>query len=103
MFEANQRAFSSGCIRVERVHELVVLLFNDPQKWNRSALETALSTNKTRNVTLSKKVPVLLAYWTVDIGDDGSVSYKPDVYKRDAILIKALDNHQTLIHQTLLS
>jgi murein L,D-transpeptidase YcbB/YkuD len=103
MFEANQRAFSSGCIRVERVHELVVLLFNDPQKWNRSALETALSTNKTRNVTLSKKVPVMLAYWTVDIGDDGSVSYKPDVYKRDAILIKALDNHQTLIHQTLLS
>ena len=95
MFGANQRAFSSGCIRVERVQELAVLLLNDPEKWNRATLETELSTKKTRNVTLSKKVPVLLAYWTVDVGTDGRVSFKPDVYEQDAKVIKALDNHHT--------
>ena len=97
MFGANQRAFSSGCIRVERVQELAVLLFNDPEKWNRTALETELSTNKTRNVTLSKKVPIFLAYWTVDVGDDGRVSFKPDVYERDAKVITALDEHHKSI------
>jgi murein L,D-transpeptidase YcbB/YkuD len=97
MFGANQRAFSSGCIRVERVQELAVLLLNDPEKWNRAALETELSTNKTHNVTLSKKVPVLLAYWTVDVGQDGHVSYKSDIYQQDADVIKALDNHQNLL------
>lgn len=98
MFGANQRAFSSGCIRVERVKELAVLLFNDPEKWNRTTLETELSTNKTRNVTLAKKVPVLLAYWTVDVGTDGRVSFKPDIYEQDAKVIKALDDHHTSSH-----
>jgi murein L,D-transpeptidase YcbB/YkuD len=97
LFGSKQRALSSGCIRVERVQELAVLLFNDPQKWNDAALKAAIATHKTTNVTLSKKVPVLITYWTVDVGDDGSVTYKPDIYKRDANVIKALDNHQTLL------
>lgn len=90
-FSASQRAFSSGCIRVENIAQLVVLLMDDAAKWSAAGLEQALSDGKTRNVNLSKRVPILIAYWTVDIGADGYVSFKPDVYGQDAGILKALD------------
>ncbi len=90
-FSASQRAFSSGCIRVENIKELAVLLLNDGEKWSPAGLDKALEDNKTRQVNLSRRVPILLAYWTVDIGNDGYVSFKPDVYGQDALILKALD------------
>jgi L,D-transpeptidase YcbB len=90
MFNSSQRATSSGCIRVENIHELAVLLLDDEQKWSRDAMQTVINERKTRNVTLKKKIPILLAYWTVDLGEDGYVSFKPDVYKRDPVVVRAL-------------
>jgi murein L,D-transpeptidase YcbB/YkuD len=91
LFNNSQRATSSGCIRVENVHELAELLFDDQVKWNRDAMQSVINERKTRNVTLAKPVRILLAYWTVDVGDDGHVSFKPDVYNRDARVLAALN------------
>ena len=91
LFSNEQRAFSSGCIRVERPLELVELLFNDSEKWNRAAIDQFIATGETRNINLPKPVPVLLAYWTVDLFGDGDVGFKPDIYERDDTLLKALD------------
>ena len=91
MFNASQRATSSGCIRVQNIHELAVMLFDDPVKWSREAMQKVIDERKTRNVTLKRKIPILLAYWTLDVGEDGYVSFKPDVYKRDPAVLKALD------------
>jgi len=96
LFEKAKRDTSSGCIRVEKPLELVELLFNDPQTWSRGAIDERIATKKTQNVTLPTAVPVLLAYWTVDIGADGKLAYKPDVYDRDPGLISALDRPQPL-------
>ncbi|MDR0781670.1 MAG: L,D-transpeptidase family protein [Pseudomonadales bacterium] len=90
-FNNSQRATSSGCIRVENVHELAVLLFDDQAKWNREAMQNVINERKTRNVTLAKPVPILLAYWTVDVGEDGHVAFKPDVYRRDSRVLAALN------------
>lgn len=91
MFDRTQRATSSGCIRVQNIHELAVLLLDDAQKWNGEAMQKVINERKTRNVTLQKKVPILLAYWTVDVASDGYVAFKPDVYKRDPQVATALD------------
>nr|WP_231873997.1 L,D-transpeptidase family protein [Luteibacter rhizovicinus] len=96
LFSKARRDTSSGCIRVEHPLELVQLLFNDDQKWNRQAIDDRIATKKTQNVTLPTSVPVLLAYWTVDIGEDGKLAYKPDVYQRDGALLAALDKPQPL-------
>lgn len=96
LFSKAKRDTSSGCIRVEHPLELVQLLFNDDEKWNRQAIDDRIATKKTQNVTLPTSVPVLLAYWTVDIGDDGKLAYKPDVYDRDGPLLSALDKPQPL-------
>ena len=91
LFEQDQRAFSSGCIRTERPFELVELLLADPVRWNRPALDAAVGTRITRTVRLPKPVPVLILYWTVDRDDDGSVMFRPDPYERDAKELAALD------------
>ncbi len=91
LFEADQRAFSSGCIRTERPFELVELLLADPARWNRGAIDAAVATRVTRTVRLPKPVPVLILYWTVDRDDDGSIMFKPDPYQRDARELAALD------------
>lgn len=91
LFNKSQRAFSSGCIRVERALELVELLLAETPSWDSAAINKALATGKTRNVTLAKRVPILLAYWTVDAISETQIAFKPDIYARDAKVLAALN------------
>ncbi|MEX3772419.1 murein L,D-transpeptidase [Pseudomonas sp. MYb118] len=91
LFARTVRATSSGCIRVENPLQLVELLFNDPVKWDSAGIQKQLANGRTENIRLPVKVPVLLAYWTVDLGGDGRVSFKPDVYGYDAPVLRALN------------
>lgn len=90
-FSRGSRALSSGCIRVERPLELVELLFNDPQKWNREAIDTAIAKGETRDVGFKVRIPILLTYSTVGITESGRIAFKQDIYQRDPPLIAALD------------
>jgi murein L,D-transpeptidase YcbB/YkuD len=101
LFEQDDRAFSSGCIRVERPLELAELLLADPTTWNRKALDEAVAAGTTRTVNLPKDVPVLLAYWTVDQDDTGNTVFKRDIYGRDPPLLRALDGRFELGSRTL--
>jgi murein L,D-transpeptidase YcbB/YkuD len=91
LFVNSQRAFSSGCIRVERPLELVELLFDDAEKWNRTEIENRIAEGKTRNFDLVTPVPLLLAYWTFDVTKTHRLAFKPDIYKRDPELLRALN------------
>ena len=91
LFERDVRAFSSGCIRVERPLELAELLLNDLEKWSLDRIRMAIDTRKTQTVALPAPVPVLLYYWTAQGQADGSVHFKNDVYRRDPAVLKALD------------
>ncbi|MDE2154808.1 MAG: L,D-transpeptidase family protein [Xanthomonadaceae bacterium] len=102
LFARERRAFSSGCIRVERPRELAVLLLDDPQQWNRAALDRAIDTDQTRTVSLRRPVPLLLAYWTVHLDDDGTLGFRPDIYRRDAAVLAALDRHRPMAARDLI-
>lgn len=91
LFAASRRATSSGCIRVENVHDLAVLLLDDPANWSRAKLQEAINERVTRKVPLGRGVPILLAYWTVQVDPDGYVAFRPDIYRRDPPLLQALD------------
>jgi L,D-transpeptidase YcbB len=91
MFEREQRAFSSGCIRTERPFELVEMLLANPDRWGRSMIDAAVASGNTRTIRLPKPVPVLILYWTVDHDAHGAIVFKPDPYNRDPKLLKALD------------
>ena len=91
MFASEQRSTSSGCIRVEKPRELAALLLDDAPRWNSDEIDQAIDTLKTQTVMLRKPVPLLLAYWTVDLREDGRVGFRPDVYQRDPPLLAALE------------
>lgn len=91
LFQRVERAFSSGCVRVERAMELVDLLLADDVA---SSVTHAVNDDRTRTLRLSRPVPVLLGYWTVAIGDDGSVGFRSDIYQHDAAIVAALDQSE---------
>jgi murein L,D-transpeptidase YcbB/YkuD len=90
LFNESTRAFSSGCIRVERPFELANLLLAD-RKWNSDSTARTLATRRTRTVRLSRPTPVLLLYLTSGVDDQGRMNFRPDIYGRDAQLARALD------------
>ncbi|WP_144822003.1 L,D-transpeptidase family protein [Marinobacter piscensis] len=89
LFSRQQRAFSSGCIRVQGVFQLAQMLFEDTG--TQADVDSLIAEGKTRNIHLKRSVPVILHYWTVHPGQDGELIFRPDVYQQDARLLKALD------------
>ena len=83
-FEETDRAFSSGCVRVERPLELAELLLANPATWNAGTIRKTIDAGNTQNVTLPAKVPVLLAYWTAWVDPQGRVNFRRDIYGQDA-------------------
>lgn len=91
LFDKPQRAFSSGCIRVEGAMELVKLLFDDPELWAREGIDSLLVKGETRDIGLPQSIPIMIAYWTVDVGSQGHLGFRRDLYRRDPAVLQALD------------
>lgn len=94
-FGRGQRAFSSGCIRVERPLELVELLLNDPKRWDKKAIDELIASGQTKDIGFTTQLPIMLTYSTVGVTDDGRVVFRQDIYDRDPALIAALDGNKT--------
>jgi murein L,D-transpeptidase YcbB/YkuD len=90
LFERTVRAFSSGCIRVENPIALAALLLDDPQRWSADRLREAIAAGRTQTLPVRRQVPVLLLYFTAVVGSDGKLQFRPDLYGRDAAIIRAL-------------
>jgi len=84
-FEEVDRAFSSGCVRVEHPLELAERLLANPTEWNAASIARTIDAGRTVNVTLPVKMPVLLAYWTAWVDPQGRVNFRRDVYGQDAL------------------
>ncbi|WP_300973784.1 L,D-transpeptidase family protein [Sphingomonas sp. LHG3406-1] len=75
LFAQSERAFSSGCVRLEDAARLGRwLLGRDP---------VASSSRAEVNVPLAQGVPVFLTYLTVRPEADGRIAYAPDIYGLD--------------------
>ncbi len=88
LFGRASRAFSSGCVRVEAAMQLADLLLEPGE---RETVATLLQTGKTHEYRLARPTPILMAYWTADTDENGRPVYRPDIYKRDAALLQALN------------
>ncbi|WP_240407674.1 L,D-transpeptidase family protein [Halomonas sp. JS92-SW72] len=89
LFAREQRAFSSGCIRVQGVLEFAQLLFDDTG--SNQDIGALIEAGQTRNVSLARRMPVILHYWTVHPGEEGQLVFRPDIYERDDALLRALN------------
>jgi murein L,D-transpeptidase YcbB/YkuD len=90
LFAEPARAFSHGCVRVERALELAKLLLRNVPGWTPDTLAAVLRTGRERAVVLPEAVPVVFAYWTAWVDDDGVLQLRDDLYGWDARLATAL-------------
>jgi murein L,D-transpeptidase YcbB/YkuD len=90
LFGKSERAFSSGCIRIEKPLDLAELLLDGRDGWNRARIDSVARGGKTQTVYLAKPVPTLLLYWTAFATVEGGCNFRIDVYHRDPAVIDAL-------------
>ena len=90
LFRKPQRTFSSGCIRIEHPMELAALLI-EGSPWTAEALDSVVAAGTEQTISLPRAVPVVVLYWTAWSARDGTVNFRPDVYQRDAAVLRALD------------
>jgi murein L,D-transpeptidase YcbB/YkuD len=91
LFERAERSFSSGCVRVQDALKLAELALDEPGRWNKDSIAAVIAGGKLQNVTLKRKVPVLLAYWTAWVDSRGVMNFRRDIYGQDAKWAAALD------------
>lgn len=90
LFHKTDRAFSSGCIRVEKPVELAELLLENQEKWSQASIRKVIETNKTQTVRLTRKPDVYLLYWTAWVEQGGNHHFSKDLYDRDQSVYDAL-------------
>ncbi len=88
LFNRNKRAFSAGCIRIENPVQLATFLLADQPAWNTTSINRAIASKKTQSLKLTKRTPVYLLYLTSWVGEDGTIYFFDDVYKRDQALLQ---------------
>jgi murein L,D-transpeptidase YcbB/YkuD len=86
LFGKDVRAFSHGCIRVEKPAELAQWVLG----WDASRVQQAM-TGSTDNVEtkVPQRIPVYITYFTVYM-QDGQLRFGNDLYDRDAKMVQAL-------------
>ncbi len=89
LFNADQRAFSHGCIRVQDPFTFGEVLLA-PSGHSRAKMEKLHARGKTVRLDLSETVPIHLRYYTAFAGADGDLQFREDIYKQDKIIFNAL-------------
>jgi L,D-transpeptidase YcbB len=84
LFDQHQRAFSHGCIRLEKPAELAQYLLKDRPEWTEEAISKAMKADKEKWVTLKEPVPVFISYFTAWVDGKGLLHFREDVYGHDA-------------------
>lgn len=90
LFARTERAFSSGCIRVERAVDLAERLLAADPAWTRARIEETIAAGSTVNIRLPEPLPVYLLSCTAWIDRDGALQLREDIYGRDAALLEQL-------------
>jgi len=85
LFNRTVRAFSHGCIRVEKPLDLAEYVLRGSPKWTRNAILSTLQRAKEQTVWLPEPLPVYIQYWTAWVDRDGVVQFRNDIYRYDRL------------------
>jgi len=91
LFTREERAFSHGCIRLQKKWELLMGLMDEPDVWNMDKINEILATGKTTTIHLTKPIDILILYWTAGADKQDRIYFDADVYERDPAVLSELD------------
>jgi murein L,D-transpeptidase YcbB/YkuD len=90
-FARDVRAYSNGCIRLEKPVELAHIVLTGQVPDPEARYAELRASGKERGITLDRTIPVHIVYRTVTFDETGAARYRPDVYGRDAQVFEALE------------
>lgn len=83
LFQKDVRAFSHGCIRVEKPTELAEWVLG----WPEDKVDAAMHGADNHAVALPRKIPVYIVYFTTFV-QNGQLNFGNDLYDRDSKLVQ---------------
>jgi len=90
LFSKNVRAFSHGCIRIEKPMELAEYLLKRDPSWTQERIQAAIDDGRNKAVRLPQPIAVYILYLTAWVDEAGRLNFREDVYDRDIQMDKAL-------------
>ncbi len=82
LFEHSVRAFSSGCVRIEKPLELARYVLRQGGIESEQ-LEAIIEAGQKQVISLPETIPVYMVYQTAWVDTDGNAQFRDDIYERD--------------------
>jgi len=82
LFDRAERAFSSGCIRLEQPERMAEWVASYDSDDSVEDVRDALSTTRNTRIDFQSRMPIHITYMTVTVNDDGTVNFWRDIYDR---------------------
>ena len=95
-FQKDKRAFSHGCIRLEQPLKLAELLLASANGMTSQEIQEIVQSGKNKTIRLNRFLPVLVLYWTAELGQDDRIVFLEDIYGRDRRILMGLETPYSL-------
>ena len=89
LFHRSRRAFSHGCIRLQKPRELLKTFASFNSNINYATSQKILKGKKKTVLSLQEKVPVDVVYLTAWVDYDGKLQFRNDIYGYDRMQLKS--------------
>jgi murein L,D-transpeptidase YcbB/YkuD len=91
LFEETDRAFSSGCVRIERPRDFARMLLELQSSENPDTLDALVEAGEEKWIALERPLPIFLLYFTAWVREDGTTRFHHDVYGHDEAIEEETD------------
>ena len=89
LFHKKKRAFSHGCIRLQKPRELLKTFASFNSNLNFEKSQKILKGKKKTFISLKETVPIDVIYLTTWVDYDGNLQFRNDIYGYDAMQLKS--------------
>jgi len=90
-FKTETRAYSHGCMRLEKYMDLAhFLLRDDSVKYPRDTFDVWVKEDTQRKINLRKPLPIHVRYFTCEVDTNSNVEIHTDIYLRDERMMKVI-------------
>jgi murein L,D-transpeptidase YcbB/YkuD len=95
LFDKPRRAYSHGCIRLQKPMELMHYLLDLDGRWTgekrKKQLEEWFAKDTEKWLSLKQSLPVHLEYYVVRVDDEGHANFLSDLYGKDAPRMEGIE------------
>jgi murein L,D-transpeptidase YcbB/YkuD len=96
-FRTETRAYSHGCMRLEKYMDLAYFLLRDDSvKYPKDTFNVWVKQDTQRKINLRKPLPIHVRYFTCEVDTEGVVDVHTDIYLRDERMMKVIYTRESL-------